>query len=71
MKKKNEKRLVNVLATIIVAISVTAALLLAVWLVCIGFGIKFNAKYALPIFAFIFLNKLFPINLYHNFKKER
>lgn len=69
MKKETKKRLIKLLAVIIVAVLIMAELLLAVWLICFGFGIEFKVRYVFPVYAFIILNKSFPINLYHHFKK--
>lgn len=66
MNKKTEKLLI----ALIVAILTVAMVILAVWLVCEGFDITFKIRYAYPIIAFVMLNNLFPIKLYHRYKES-
>lgn len=65
MDKKTKKRLIKALTVIITALIITAFLIFVVWMICWGLGIAFSMKYALPILAFIMLNKAFPFQLYH------
>lgn len=70
MDKKTEKMLTELITALSVAILTVVLVIFAVWLVCVGFDISFKVKYAFPIFAFIMLNKLFPIQLYHRYKQK-
>lgn len=71
MNKKTKKGLIGFITAVIVAVLALTVMVIAVWLVCFGFGIEFKVRYIYPICAFIFLNKLFPIQLYHNYKAKK
>lgn len=65
----NKKKLIKFFATVITALIFAGICCLAIWLICIGFGIEFNIKYVCPVLAFILLNKFFPFQVHRIISK--